>query len=1580
MGSMQKLKTDNLNSHQAVSCETRTDAEPLFFEKLEPRILLSADAAAGLVTIDHFNEQNDASLDVSESIRLILDSYPGEDQLSQAANDTSAAYPSFVLDELGEALGLTGSQTDTSSDDSAATLGDLLSTNDTESRQEIIFIDAATPDYEILLDGITAQSDVSYQIHLLQNDRAGIDQISEVLAQYQDIEAIHIISHGNGEGLQLGNSWFGTDSLESYSEQLQAWQDVLDENADILIYGCELASTIEGQALVDALAGLTGADVAASDDLTGAAQLGGDWELEHQTGSIETDLAIGEVTQSQWNNVLGVTHIDQAVSTEEVFVKDGQSYSQSFTYTSGSGTYLVDAIGLEIVELAGTDSVLTVTLSDALTGGTELGSDSINLGTNNNDAYWYYFNFGEVTLTDGVQYFINVTTDSPDSNIALRSDGGGSFAGGDRYLNGVSEPGKDLAFKVIDKSTITVDLRAIVDGGDGGFIDEAVNGNVSSIDQLITTPGANGISLREAIQAANNEAGLDEIIITAGTYTLATDGNGENANVSGDLDITQEVVIRGDSANTTHIEGNLNSTRAFDVRTAGVEISDISIDNGTAINGGGLRVANGPGEIGDPGAIVYGVILNNVEFNLNTADDGGALFVNEGLARLNSVTFDSNSAALNGGAFVNEDGVVYINGSTFVNNEVNNPANTATTGGAIRNISDEMYITDSLFTGNRAIAADSIPFDQFAEGGAIYNEGMLSVTRTTFSGNEAEFGAGIYNDVGYNQPFDFYTASILNLDSVLFAGNIAHFGTGGGLQNDGSVANLTNVTFSGNQGLLGSAAIRNYSAIDIVSADDIPIAILNINHSTFDGNVDYLDPALGSGISQTSFVADTLQNAQLNITNSILNDGDSNVSGGVITSAEYNIDSDGTASFVSITNKTGDPLLEPLNDNGGITKTHSLKEGSIAINAADPASTLSMDQRGQIRIGEADIGAFEFTDYGLVWGETGAVAGADSIKVSTLSGQHVTTLVSGLDNPVSVAIDPGAGRVYWASPNTDSIMSANLDGSDSKTIISAIGMLATDTIAIDLDLTAGKIYWATSAGGGSLDSANLDGTGISSIVGSVKTPTGLALDVPNDKVYWIDDGTTDVIKTTSLTGAGTGNYLSTNVDATADIAIDAVNRHIYWSNNLGAVDLPDLPDYYILRDSMDTPGSMEMVTVAGQVAGLAVDTNNNRLYWTDPTSNELYSIDLTTFVDGADLSATPALLATDVNTVQDVDTFTIASVTGINQPPVLNNNSLTLTQGETVNLTAANFSADDLGTANPLLVFNVSAVQNGYFSYDAAPTVAINSFSQAEVSAGIVNFVHDGGELAPYYEVSVSDGVDSSTAQAATINFTGSEQGVVWLSTKADAGAGSGINGVDTIALDNDDILQMADSSFQLGTTTNGTFSVAFDASNPDFTSDNPNINGMHYVTDDVSFGGFNTINLQAGDLILTSDHGANATFNSNGAIPPASASITVSKDDIFFFRPDTPGDYSTGNFYILLNDALGVGNSIDALTLVEKKTDVGGTTLEKGDLLLASNQYGNDNVWWLSTATLDTTIPATIPHRRRCWTLLMLVSRLVIT
>ncbi len=107
--------------------------------------------------------------------------------------------------------------------------------------------------------------------------RDGVAQMAQILNGRSGLDSIQIVSHGSVGALYLGSTVLDASTLGSYQSQLQAIGSSLTASGDILLYGCNVAQGDAGIAFIQALAGSTGADVAASNDVTGA---GGDWVLE----------------------------------------------------------------------------------------------------------------------------------------------------------------------------------------------------------------------------------------------------------------------------------------------------------------------------------------------------------------------------------------------------------------------------------------------------------------------------------------------------------------------------------------------------------------------------------------------------------------------------------------------------------------------------------------------------------------------------------------------------------------------------------------------------------------------------------------------------------------------------------------------------------------------------------------------------------------------------------------------------------------------------------------------------------------------------------------------------------------------------------------------------------------------------------------------------------------------------------------------------------------------------------------------------------------------------------------------------
>ncbi len=211
-------------------------------------------------------------------------------------------------------------------------------------------------------------------------------------------------------------------------------------------------------------------------------------------------------------------------------------------------------------------------------------------------------------------------------------------------------------------------------------------------------------------------------------------------------------------------------------------------------------------------------------------------------------------------------------------------------------------------------------------GGGIYNDrATLAVDSCTVSGNYAGYGGGgVHNRSG-----------TLTVTNSTFSGNWAaaphSVGSGGAILNDAHDGNATltviNSTFSGNQSYYIGGGIYNDAG-----------ATLTVNNSTFSGNID------------ASNAGAIFNLGSMTIGSTILNGGYGNLYGyyGTVTSLGYNLSSDAAAGFLTAIGDriNTDPMLGPLQDNGGPTFTHAPLTGSPAIDAGKNFGAATTDQRG----------------------------------------------------------------------------------------------------------------------------------------------------------------------------------------------------------------------------------------------------------------------------------------------------------------------------------------------------------------------------------------------------------------------------------------------------------------------------------------------------------------------------------------------------------------------------------------------------------------------------------------------------------
>ncbi|MBL1175184.1 DUF4347 domain-containing protein [Pantanalinema sp. GBBB05] len=197
----------------------------------------------------------------------------------------------------------------------------------------IVFIDSNVQDYQELIAGVQPGTEV----YMLNPAQDAVAQITQTLLGRSGIASVHIVSHGEAGELQLGNTWLNSANLHSYRNDFQTWTSALTADADILLYGCNVAQGEVGRTFVQQLAQLTGADIAASQDWTGSTQLGGNWVLEVNTGEIAAALIFQASTIADYHHILPV----ELISTADPNLSPGDTAGAISGTVGDNGRYVV---------------------------------------------------------------------------------------------------------------------------------------------------------------------------------------------------------------------------------------------------------------------------------------------------------------------------------------------------------------------------------------------------------------------------------------------------------------------------------------------------------------------------------------------------------------------------------------------------------------------------------------------------------------------------------------------------------------------------------------------------------------------------------------------------------------------------------------------------------------------------------------------------------------------------------------------------------------------------------------------------------------------------------------------------------------------------------------------------------------------------------------------------------------------------------------------------------------------------------------------------------------------------------------
>ncbi|MEM7247360.1 MAG: hypothetical protein AAF533_18610 [Acidobacteriota bacterium] len=200
------------------------------------------------------------------------------------------------------------------------------------------------------------------------------------------------------------------------------------------------------------------------------------------------------------------------------------------------------------------------------------------------------------------------------------------------------------------------------------------------------------------------------------------------------------------------------------------------------------------------------------------------------------------------------------------------------------------------------------------------------------------------------------------------------------------------------------------------------------------------------------------------------------------------------------------------------------------------------------------------------------------IRVVNLDGTMpgVVVLGTGL---AALAVDPLNGLVYVADNSGRRVSRVNLDGSNAEVLIEEPDFVRD----VEVDPVGGKVYWIETA---QLKRANLDGSSVEVLVDPTDASPfdALELDLTAGKLYWLDDSA-GFLRRADLDGSNVEDVVPVGFGQ-AGLALDPVGGHVYW----GETDK-------IRRAGLDGTNAMDLIAISGTAFSLMLDLPAGRISW-----------------------------------------------------------------------------------------------------------------------------------------------------------------------------------------------------------------------------------------------------------------------------------------------------------------------------------------------------------------------------------------------
>jgi len=442
-------------------------------------------------------------------------------------------------------------------------------------RTEVVFIESNVADYQTLVNDVKPGTEV----HVLDASQDGLAQMAQILEGRSGIDAISIVSHGFEGSVNLGTLNLTSQNIKDHAADLATIGSALSRNGDILLYGCDVAKGSDGAAFISALAQSTQADAAASNDLTGAAALGGDWALEAATGVIETGSPFVTADLERYGSVLTIYNVGTAAELATAIANAEAN--------PGADTINLTADITLTAELSAT----TITQSLTINGqGHTLSGNDLYSG-------FYVQSTGTMTFTLQNTTIEHFNADSSFSSVVTLDVNGGSTNetlliqnSTFRNINATNSPGVITVQANIPNATVIIDNSTFynITGSSGNATDLYIS-NVGSENYAVT--------INNSAFYSSNTAGASHIVLNANATNSSTTVTLNNTTVAGGYNGIEKQYVNGGSGynlvlNNSIVAGNSNSNVIGTINTQHNSITATA--NVTFVNaaGGDYRLDN----------------------------------------------------------------------------------------------------------------------------------------------------------------------------------------------------------------------------------------------------------------------------------------------------------------------------------------------------------------------------------------------------------------------------------------------------------------------------------------------------------------------------------------------------------------------------------------------------------------------------------------------------------------------------------------------------------------------------------------------------------------------------------------------------------------------------------------------------------------------------------------------------------------------------------------------------------------------------------------------------------------------------